>query len=339
MNKSILLTGGAGYIGSHTAKVLAAAGYLPVALDDMSMGNRWAVRWGPLVEGNIRDHHLVIDTVRKYGIAGVIHFAASASVAESLASPHRYFDNNVVGSLGLFNALLDAGVQNLVFSSTCAVYGHQLGPRITDHHPKSPVNPYGESKLFVERALQWYEGSCGLRSVSLRYFNAGGADPEAEIGEFHNPETHLIPLALRAALRSQCLDVYGTDYPTPDGSAVRDYIHVMDLAAAHVRALEYLLGGGVSDRFNLGTGDGYSVKEVIAMVREVAGSPLAVRFLDRRPGDPAALVADASRAAQKFGWKPVMSDLRTIVETAWRWHSKKGFKAADSAPEISRLAS
>jgi len=327
--KSILLTGGAGYIGSHTAKALAAAGYLPVALDNLSQGNRWAVKWGPLIEGDIRDHDLVVRAISKYSISAVIHFAASASVAESNVAPADYFDNNVAASLALFKALLATGIKNIVFSSTCATYGHQLTARMTDNHPQSPVNPYGESKLFVERALKWYGSAYGLRSVCLRYFNAAGADPDSEIGEFHDPETHLIPLAIRAALiPGYTLDVYGTDYATPDGSAVRDYIHVADLAGAHLRALEYLLEGGNSTCLNLGTGNGYSVNDVIAMTRKVTGRHLYVRFRERRQGDPATLVADASRTAEVLAWRPRTSDLATIIETAVRWHSANGFRGS-----------
>jgi UDP-arabinose 4-epimerase len=324
---SILLTGGAGYIGSHTAKALAANGYRPVVLDNFSTGNRWAVKWGPLVEGDIRNRDLVVNTIEEYGISAAVHFAARAYVGESIVIPQDYFDNNVAGSLVLLKGLLDSGVRNIVFSSTCAVYGNQMTHSISEDHPQVPVNPYGESKLFIERALRWYDQSYGLRAVCLRYFNAAGADSDLEIGEHHDPETHLIPLALTAAMcPGRCLDVYGADHPTPDGSAIRDYIHVADLAQAHVLALEYLLDGGKSESLNLGTDRGHSVKEVIAMVRKVSDSPLNVRFLHRRAGDPAALVADSSRARSILSWKPAFSDLETIVRSAWRWHSCTSFR-------------
>ncbi|MCU1324687.1 MAG: UDP-glucose 4-epimerase [Bryobacterales bacterium] len=328
--KSILLTGGAGYIGSHTAKALAAAGHLPVALDNLTTGNRWAVKWGPLVEGDIADTALVRRTVEAYRIEAVIHFAARAYVGESNVVPNEYFTNNVVGSLGLFQALVDCGVRNVVFSSSCATYGHQTTPLLTEEHPQIPVNPYGDSKLFAEKALKWYEPAFGLRSVWLRYFNAAGADPGLETGECHDPETHLIPLALRASMQADAhLDVYGSDYPTPDGSCIRDYIHVMDLASAHIRALEYLLRGGPTVGLNLGTGAGSSVKDVIAMAERVTGLPVKARFRERRPGDPPSLVADASKARRVLDWQPAMSDLRTIMDTAFRWHSTRGFRSAN----------
>ncbi|HEY3835492.1 MAG TPA: UDP-glucose 4-epimerase GalE [Bryobacteraceae bacterium] len=317
---NILLTGGAGYIGSHTAKALAAAGYLPVVLDNFSTGNPWAVKWGPLVQGDIRDYDLVSETLARYKIAAVIHLAGSALVGESNRVPQNYFDNNVAGSLGLFKALLDGEVRRVVFSSTCATYGNSRRRLITEDHPQAPVNPYGESKLFVERALHWYGRCFDLRSVCFRYFNAAGADPEGEIGEQHDPETHLIPLTIHAALgRKKCVRVYGTDFPTRDGTAVRDYVHVTDIARAHLMALEYLLKGGESQCLNLGTGRGHSVNEVIEMTRKVSGARLTVRLMQRREGDPASLVADARKAGVVLGWKPVSSDLRTMVETAWRW--------------------
>jgi UDP-arabinose 4-epimerase len=329
----ILLTGGAGYIGSHTAKALANAGYLPVVLDNFSTGNRWAVKWGPLVEGDIRDHDLVLRTIIGHRVAAVIHLAGSASVAESNLAPQDYFDNNVVGSLSLLKALLDSGVRRIVFSSTCATYGDSTDRLISEKHPQLPVNPYGESKLFVERALGWYDRRHDLRSVCFRYFNAAGADPEGEIGEQHDPETHLIPLAINAALgNGRYLNVNGTDFPTPDGTAIRDYVHVNDIARAHVLALQYLFQDGKSECLNLGTGRGHSVREVIDMTRRVSGSRLDVRLMQRREGDPAALVADSRKAASILSWKAVSSDLKTIVETAWSWHSRKSVRVSSASP-------
>lgn len=320
---NVLLTGGAGFIGSHTAKKLSQAGFTPVVLDNLSTGNRWAVKWGTLVEGDIQDYELVRETIRRHSITAVIHFAASAYVGESMNKPREYFQNNVVNSLELLRAMLDEGVNRIVFSSTCATYGNPLTELIAETHPQTPINPYGESKLFIEKAMRWMDAPYGLKSICLRYFNAAGSDPDGEIGEHHDPETHLIPLAILSALgkRSQ-LDIYGTDYATFDGSAIRDYIHVNDLAWAHVLGLQYLLDGGKSDFLNLGTGKGSSVKEVAAMVMKSKGGSFPISYLDRRPGDPASLVADASKAEQVLGWVPRLSDLQTIVETAWRWYTR-----------------
>src|SRR4051794_27353835 len=245
---------------------------MPVVLDDLSTGNDWAVQWGPLVKGNVSDESLVRRTVEKYEIRAAIHLAASAYVGESMKHPRKYFHNNVSNSLSFLDTLLGCGVDQLIFSSTCAVYGIPETDVLDEDHPQLPVNPYGESKLFVERTCQWYEAAYGLRYVSLRYFNAAGADPSGDLGENHEPETHLIPLAIGTALGSHPkLSVYGTDFPTADGTAVRDYIHVSDVAAAHVSALEYLQDGGASDRLNLGTGRGVSVREVIKTVEQLSG--------------------------------------------------------------------
>lgn len=318
----VLVTGGAGYIGSHTAKALARAGFLPVVLDNLSTGHRWAVRWGALVEADLGDRAAVRAALEGYGVRAVIHFAAWAYVGESMRDPAGYFRNNVVHSLELLDAMRDAGVDVIVFSSSCATYGLPEVLPIPEDHPQRPVSPYGESKLVVERALQWYGQAYGLRWLALRYFNAAGADPEGELGEVHDPETHLIPRAILAALgQAGPLQVYGTDYPTPDGTAIRDYVHVADLAEAHVLGLRYLLDGGESTALNLGTGCGHSVREVVAAVERVGGRPVPLREAPRRPGDPPALVADARRARQVLGWQPRYSDLDAIVETAWRWHA------------------
>jgi UDP-glucose-4-epimerase GalE len=326
--KHILVTGGAGYIGSHACKALARAGYRPVTYDNLCHGHRSAVQWGPLVEGDVGDRALLERTLRQYDIAAVMHFAAFAYVGESMHRPEIYFQNNVINSMTLLEAMRAALVSNIVFSSTCATYGTPNALPITEDTPQRPVNPYGETKLMVERALHWYGQAHGLKSVALRYFNASGADPEGEIGEDHDPETHLIPLILDAALGHRvAIDIYGTDYPTADGTAVRDYIHVQDLAEAHVGALRYLLEGGPIDRgpslaLNLGTGQGYSVRQVIAAAEQVTGRRVPRREMARRSGDPAVLVADPSRAAQLLGWRAVRSDLETILGTAWAWHTR-----------------
>jgi UDP-arabinose 4-epimerase len=321
--RAVLVTGGAGYIGSHTCKVLARAGRLPVALDNLVHGHKAAVRWGPLVEGDIRDRALVEGAIREHRIDAVVHFAGYAYVGESMRDPGKYFGNNVAASLALLEAMHACGIARFVFSSTCATYGIPESLPIGDEHPQRPINPYGESKLFVERALHWYGVAHGLRSVALRYFNAAGADPDGEIGEDHDPETHLIPLAIGAALgRRPPLQIYGTGYPTPDGTAVRDYVHVTDLAEAHVRALDYLDAGGESTAFNLGTGRGYSVREVVAAVERIAGRELPRREAAPRAGDPAILVAEPGRSRKLLGWAPQRSELDAIIATAWRWHTR-----------------
>lgn len=318
---SILVTGGAGYIGSHACKALAAQGFIPVTFDSLEHGHRSAVRWGPLVQGHLGDDAALCRTMRDHAVEAVIHFAAYAYVGESMQEPGRYFRNNVAGTLSLLEAMRSCDVEQIVFSSTCATYGLPSTVPIDESHAQQPVNPYGESKLFIERALHWYGAAHALRSVALRYFNAAGADADGEIGERHEPETHLIPSIIEAALgKRAAIDVFGTDYPTPDGTAIRDYIHVTDLADAHVRALRYLRGGGESACLNLGTGNGYSVREVIAAVSACAGRPIPIRECARRPGDPPVLVADSDLARRVLAWEPACSDLEEIVATAWRWH-------------------
>ena len=321
--RAVLVTGGAGYIGSHACKALARAGHLPVALDNLVQGHEAAVRWGPLVAGDIRDRALVEGVIRAHRIDAVIHFAGHAYVGESMRDPGKYFATNVAGSLVLLEAMQACGVGRIVFSSTCATYGIPQSLPIRDEEVQRPINPYGESKLFVERALHWYGVAHGLRSVSLRYFNAAGADPDGELGEDHEPETHLIPLAIGAALgRRPPLQIFGTDYPTPDGTAVRDYVHVSDLADAHVRALDYLEAGGESSAFNLGTGRGHSVREVVTSVERAAKRTLPRRDAARRAGDPASLVAAPGRTRERLGWTARRSDLDTIIGTAWRWQAR-----------------
>jgi UDP-glucose-4-epimerase GalE len=320
----VLVTGGAGYIGSHTAKALAHTGHEPTILDNFNTGHRWAVRWGTLAEGDLADQSFVLRTLREHDIQAVIHFAADALVGESVSNPRKYYWNNVVNSLRLVDAMLELGIKHIVFSSSCATYGVPNRVPIPEDHPQAPVNPYGETKLVIERILRDYGPAYGLRWVALRYFNAAGADPDAELGEEHSPETHLIPIAIQAALGQRShVEIYGTDYPSPDGTPIRDYIHVTDLARAHVQALEYLSGGGQSAALNLGTGDGHSVREVIASVGKLCGGRVPVREGPRRTGDPPALVADAVKAKQLLGWKAEYSALDAIVESAWKWHSRK----------------
>lgn len=322
-NIHVLVTGGAGYIGSHAAKALAGRGFVPVTYDNLVHGHRWAVQWGPLVEGDICDRSRVIDTLRRYEIKAVLHFEAYAYVGESIASPERYYNNNVNGSIALLDAVLEAGVRHLVLSSSCATYGVPDRTPITEDTPQSPVNPYGETKLAIERALRWYVAAHPLTWMALRYFNAAGADLEGRIGEAHSPETHLIPLVLDAASGERIVDVYGDDYPTRDGTCVRDFIHVSDLADAHVHALDYLLNGGTSRALNLGLGEGHTVKEVIEAAQGVTGRDVPYRITHRREGDPATLVADARRAEGILGWRPHDSTLETILRSAWAWHCKK----------------
>jgi UDP-arabinose 4-epimerase len=319
----ILVTGGAGYIGSHTAKLLASQGHQPVSFDDMSQGHDWAVKWGPLERGSLADRGRLAEVFGRHDFDGVIHFAASALVGESMTSPGRYFENNTAGTLNLLEAMREAGVPSIVFSSTCATYGHPVHVPIEENHPQAPVNPYGESKLMVEKMLRWYGEIHGLRWMSLRYFNAAGADPGCEIGEDHDPETHLVPLVIGAALGTRPpVKIFGTDYPTPDGTAVRDYIHVADLAEAHLRALDRLGSGAASQAINLGTGQGHSVREVVEAVARVGGRSVPVVEAPRRPGDPAELVAAPGRAQQVLGWTSRYA-LERIVEHAWAWHEQR----------------
>jgi UDP-arabinose 4-epimerase len=321
MAQSVFVTGGAGYIGSHACKVLARAGYEPVVFDNLSRGHREAVRWGPLVEGDLADREELVAALREHRVSAVMHFAAYAYVGESVADPVLYYRNNLAGTLSLLEAMREVGVDKLVFSSTCATYGHPDRIPIRETARQLPVNPYGETKLAIERALYWYGEAYRLRSISLRYFNAAGADPEGEIGELHEPETHLVPLVLQTALGQRShIDVYGTDYPTADGTAIRDYIHVEDLAEAHLQALEHLYAGRDSAALNLGTGRGHSVREVIAAAEAASGRAIQWRDAARRPGDPPVLVADPSLAAEKLGWRAHRSDLATIIRTAFAWH-------------------
>ncbi len=329
----VLVTGGAGYIGSHTAKALWRSGYEPIVLDNLSAGHRGAVKWGSLVEGDLADADLIRDVLATYKVRAAIHFAASAYVGESMNDPRKYFRNNVANTLNLLEALVDAGVRHVVFSSSCATYGIPAKIPIAEDQIQTPINPYGESKRFVESVLHWFGKAYGLRWIALRYYNAGGADPEGELGEDHDPETHLIPVAIQAALgERKCVEVYGTNYPTPDGTAIRDYIHVADLAQAHVQALQSMLSARTGIALNLGTGKGHSVREVIAAVERITGSRVPVREAGQRPGDPPVLIADATNARQFLGWEPRWSSLDMIIETAWRWHSGRSRRANMAAP-------
>ncbi len=322
---AILVAGGAGYIGSHACKALAAAGFRPVTLDNLSTGHRWAVKWGPLVEADIADGRAVAAAVADHGVVAALHFAALSIVSDSVRAPLRYYDNNVTRALAFVAALLGAGVTRFLFSSTAAVYGLPRMSPIAEHHPTVPINPYGATKLAFEGALRALEPAHGLRTVVLRYFNAAGADPEGAIGEAHAPETHLIPNLVRAALGlGPPLSLFGTDYATRDGTAERDYIHVADLAEAHVAALRHLLAGGESLTLNVGTSTGVTVAEVLATAGALLGRPVPHCLGPRRPGDPPALVADAGALRRRLGWAPARSDMATILHDAFAWHGRQG---------------
>lgn len=320
MSIPVLVTGGAGYIGSHTCKALAQAGYLPISYDNLSRGFRDAVRYGPLVVGDIADRATLDAALAKHKPVAILHFAAVAYVGESMADPLLYYRNNTAGALSLIEAALAAGIDKLVFSSTCATYGVPKTLPIDEDTPQIPINPYGRSKRMVEQMLQDIGAVTPLRSVALRYFNACGTDPDGEIGENHDPETHLLPLAINAALGlGPALQVFGNDYPTPDGTCIRDYIHVTDLADAHLRALTYLEKGGATTAINLGTGSGFSIREILTAVERVLGTPVPHTISPRRPGDPPSLVALADKARDVLGWEPKHSDIETVVKTAAAW--------------------
>jgi UDP-arabinose 4-epimerase len=318
--KRILVTGGAGYIGSHTAKALSKSGYEPIVFDNLSTGHDWAVRWGPLVRGDLCDKPLIERTLREFEIGAVIHFAASAYVGDSVTHPRHYYQNNIANSLNLLDAMLDTGVRHIVFSSSCATYGSPETLPIREDHRQLPLSPYGESKYFIERAMESYARAYGQKYVSLRYFNAAGADPDGEIGEDHAPEIHLIPRAIAAASGGEGLHVFGDDYPTPDGTCLRDYIHVADLADAHVKALDAIADVGRSAAYNLGTGRPHSVRDVIQTVEQVTGRRVPWTLAPRRSGDPAVLYAAPHKAQTELHWKPRFPELESIVRTAWEWH-------------------
>ncbi|MGB3202587.1 MAG: UDP-glucose 4-epimerase GalE [Nodosilinea sp.] len=325
--KTILVTGGAGYIGSHAVMALQQAGYRVLILDNLVYGHRDLVEnvlKTELIEGSTLDKALLKSIFGRYSISAVMHFSAYAYVGESVSDPAKYYENNVVGTLSLLDAMVEAGIKNFVFSSTCATYGVPQEMPITESHLQNPINPYGATKLMVERILTDYDKAYDLRSVRFRYFNAAGAHPSGLLGEDHDPETHLIPLVLQTALGKRAsISIFGTDYPTADGTCVRDYIHVCDLADAHILGLEYLLKGGESNVFNLGNGSGFSVREVIDAAGRVTGKTIPVVEVDRRPGDPPALVGGSDRARTVLGWNPQYADIDTILTHAWAWHQKR----------------
>jgi UDP-glucose-4-epimerase GalE len=315
------VTGGAGYIGSHCAKALRRAGHRVVIFDNLSAGHREATLGAPFIEGDIGDVDAVRRALRDSGATSVMHFAALLLIADSVRDPSRYYQNNVVGTLSTLESMATEGCRQIVFSSTCAVYGDPTEIPIRETHPTGPINAYGQTKLAIEQALPHFERAYGIRSVRLRYFNAAGADPDGELGEDHTPELHVIPRAFDAAMGGLPFEIFGEDYPTPDGTCLRDYVHVSDLADAHVRALKYLEEGGASATYNVGTEQPSSVREVLAAVERVCGKPVPRRVASRRPGDPAVLYASAARIRSELGWIPRHVALDTIVGDAWRWHS------------------
>ncbi len=324
---AVLVTGGAGYIGSHAALALEAAGYQTVILDNLEYGHKELVAQhlkAEIIVGDTTDRALLDEIFSSYQIAAVLHFAAYIAVGESVSEPAKYYRNNVYGTLNLLEAMVAHNVKKLVFSSTCAIYGPPKTVPIPEDHPQNPISPYATSKLMVEKMLLDFQVAYGLQSVCFRYFNAAGADPQGRLGEDHHPETHLIPLVLLTALgQRDSLSIYGSDYETRDGTCIRDYIHVSDLADAHVKGLEYLLEGGETSFFNLGNGSGFTVKEVIEPARRITGKPIEVVFCDRRPGDPPSLAGTSDRAKSILGWQPQYPDIETIITHAWQWHQQR----------------
>jgi UDP-glucose 4-epimerase len=320
----ILIVGGAGYIGAHINKLLNINGYDTIVFDNLSYGHQDFVKWGAFERGDLGNIEEIREIFKKYPITAVMHFAAFTYVGESVEDPEKYYKNNVCNTIKLLQVMREFKVNKLVFSSTCATYGDPVEIPITETHPQNPISPYGRGKLMVENIMEDYSQAYNLKYVSLRYFNAAGADPESEIGELHDPETHLIPLILDAASgKRKNIKIFGTDYNTSDGTCVRDYIHVTDLADAHLKALQYLENGGESDYFNLGNGNGFSVKEVIQMARKVTGKNIIAVEDDRRPGDPPVLVGSSDKIRKILKWNPEYDDLSQIILTAWMWHEKK----------------
>ena len=319
--KNILVVGGAGYIGSHMCKYLANNGYNPIVLDNLVHGHRQAVKWGAFIEGSIGDSKLIRHAFSEYQIAAVMHFAAFCYVDESVTDPGKYYRNNVANTLNLLEVMVEKNVNNFIFSSSCATYGEPVEIPVTEQHPQNPINPYGRTKLMIEQILEDFKSAYGLEYVSLRYFNAAGADPDGELGEDHNPETSLIPLVLQVALgQKDKINVFGDDYSTQDGTCIRDYIHINDIAQAHFLALERLLNGHSGGKYNLGNGIGYSVREVIEVARNITKNPIQLKIVERRPGDPGILIGSCQKAISDLGWNPRFPDLHTIIETAWKWH-------------------
>ena len=318
---NILVVGGAGYIGSHMCKYLAKHGYVPVVLDNLVYGHQESVKWGPFYKGSMNDYGLLKKIFSVHHIEAVMHFAGYCYVGESVLNPAKYYENNVSATLTLLRTMVDERVKHLIFSSSCAVYGEPIETPISENHPKAPINPYGRTKLMVETILSDFHTAHDLSFACLRYFNAAGADPDGELGEDHNPETHLIPLVLQAALSDKrVVSIYGRDYPTKDGTCIRDYIHIDDLAQAHFLVLERLLNGEVGGQYNLGNGNGHSVKEVIDVASIVTGRPIPVVFTARRAGDPSILVSSSGKAIKELGWQPRYVNLEKVIETAWLWH-------------------
>ena len=323
---AVLVCGGAGYIGSHINKLLNEEGYETVVFDNLVYGHREAVKWGHFIQGDLENRQDIEEVFLKYPVDAVFHFAAYAYVGESVTEPEKYYYNNVVNTLNLLQVMRKYGCNRIIFSSTCATYGEPMKVPITEDMPQNPINPYGMTKLMVERIFKDYQKAYGLQFAVLRYFNAAGADPDAEIGESHHPETHLIPLVLDAASgKKDDIKVFGTDYPTPDGSCIRDYIHVSDLADAHLRALRYLEYGNPGDFFNLGNTIGTSVLEVVESVKRVTGRDFKVTLADRRPGDPAKLVGSSEKARKILNWTPQYGDIDTIVAHAWKWYENAAY--------------
>lgn len=323
--KNILVIGGAGYIGSHMVRMLAKQGYNPVVFDNLSKGHREAVANYPFELGDLGDKARLTEVFKKYGIEAVMHFAAFAEVGESVKEPSKYYHNNVAKVLDLLDALVENDIKYFVFSSTAATFGEPIRPKIDESHPQNPINPYGNTKLMVEKILADFDTAYNLKATALRYFNASGADDSGEIGESHNPETHLIPIVLQAAAGKRAsIKMFGTDYPTPDGTCVRDYVHVNDLARAHILALEKMFKDNVSERFNLGSGNGFSVAEIVKEAKRITGIDFTVEKAPRRDGDPAVLVADSAKAERILGWKP-QHNLTRIIETAWNWEQHRKY--------------
>lgn len=324
--KSILVTGGAGYIGSHTVRELASNGYRPISLDNLSKGHERAVVAGDLVKGELADEELLESIFQKYSVDAVMHFAALCEVGESVEDPRLYYEQNMVNSLTLLRVMLRHDVRKFILSSTCATYGDPQHTPIDELHPLQPINPYGASKIMVEEVLREYDRAYGLSFVSLRYFNAAGASLDARLGESHNPETHLIPRILKVATgESAMVQVFGNDYPTVDGTCIRDYVHVLDLASGHVAAYKWLCEGGASEVFNLGTGQGCSVMELVEAVRQLTGRKISLEVSSRRLGDPPCLVANSNKAHQILKWRPEHSDIETILSTAWAWEQDRRY--------------
>ena len=317
----ILIVGGAGYIGSHTNKLMTQNDYETVVFDNLSTGHRDFAKWGEFIEADLANLEQLRACFARFPIEAVMHFSAFACVPESVQHPDRYYQNNVVNTLNLLNVMREFDVRTFIFSSTCATYGIPEEIPMTENHPQNPINPYGHSKLMVEQILKDYDQAYGIRHVNLRYFNAAGADPETEIGERHDPENHLIPLVIFAALgQRDRIKIFGTDYPTKDGTCVRDYIHINDLADAHIRALDYLKEKDQSDSFNLGNGNGYSVLEIIERVKKISGKDFTVESASARDGDPPTLIGSSRKATNLLGWQPKFYDIDTIIQTAWDWH-------------------